>query len=204
VKDFSKPEFFPERLKALESKKPQVVFMDSMSDIADWEPEWTEQIYRACEDNPQHKYLFLTKRPIYAVPYPFYLNFHENKNWWLGVSVCSQENLIRCQELFGETTEDTNRFVSIEPIQDYIDMRDNIYYANWLICGSETGNRKDKIIPEKSWIDKIVYDCRKHNIPIFMKESLRSLMGDDFIQEYPWPTAQCAAPYRDSEERQDV
>lgn len=33
---------------------------------------------------------------------------------------------------------------------------------------------------------KWVEDCRKANIPIFMKESLRELMRQDFTQEFPW------------------
>jgi len=56
----------------------------------------------------------------------------------------------------------------------------------WVIVGAETGNRKGKVIPEFRWIDGIVRDCRQYNIPVFMKESLHSLMGGaDFIQELP-------------------
>ena len=57
---------------------------------------------------------------------------------------------------------------------------------DWVIIGAETGNRKGKVIPEKSWIDDIATECQNYNVPIFMKESLRSLMGTDFVQQYPW------------------
>ncbi len=58
--------------------------------------------------------------------------------------------------------------------------------VNWIIIGAESGNRKDKVIPQRSWIDEIVRACDEHRIPVFMKESLHDLMGGDFRQEYPW------------------
>ena len=79
-------------------------------------------------------------------------------------------------------------FCSVEPIQRKPDLRmlDEIAMTSWTIIGAETGNRKGKIIPERSWIESIVNRCRDEMIPVFMKESLRELMGSDFKQEYPW------------------
>ena len=57
---------------------------------------------------------------------------------------------------------------------------------NWVIVGAETGNRKGKIVPQKAWIDKLATLCDRAGVPIFMKESLRDLMGCDFRQEFPW------------------
>lgn len=58
--------------------------------------------------------------------------------------------------------------------------------VNWIILGAESGNRKDKVVPRREWIDNIVQICDERNIPVFMKESLRGLMGEDFRQEFPW------------------
>lgn len=58
--------------------------------------------------------------------------------------------------------------------------------VNWIILGAESGNRKDKVVPRREWIDNIVQICDERNIPVFMKESLRDLMGADFRQEFPW------------------
>ena len=58
--------------------------------------------------------------------------------------------------------------------------------VNWIILGAESGNRKDKVVPRREWIDNIVQICDEHNIPVFMKESLRGLMGSEFRQELPW------------------
>lgn len=58
--------------------------------------------------------------------------------------------------------------------------------VNWIILGAESGNRKNKVVPRREWIDSIVQICDERSIPVFMKESLRGLMGDDFRQEFPW------------------
>ncbi len=56
---------------------------------------------------------------------------------------------------------------------------------NWVIIGGETGNRKDKIVPRREWIECIVDDCRAAGVPIFMKHNLAAAWGDDLIQEWP-------------------
>jgi protein gp37 len=188
IPNWQEPQFFPERLKSLDSKSPKIIFMDSMSDIADWKREWRKQIFTACEKNPQHTYLFLTKRPIEAMRNPWYQYFHRNKNWWIGVSVCRKNDLNRVRELSEETTAFTNTFISVEPILEGMFL-DRLSAIDWVIIGAETGNRKGRITPQMAWVDNIVYDCLKHDIPVFMKESLRSLMGADFKQQFPWQTA---------------
>jgi protein gp37 len=62
----------------------------------------------------------------------------------------------------------------------------NIKGIDWAIIGAETGNRKEKVIPKREWIESIVVECRKANVPVFMKSNLRDVWGDDLIQEYPW------------------
>lgn len=58
--------------------------------------------------------------------------------------------------------------------------------VNWIIIGAESGNRRNKVTPQREWIDEIVRVCNERGIPVFMKESLRDLMGSDFRQEFPW------------------
>jgi protein gp37 len=64
IKNFESPEFFIKRLEKLKAKKSQNVFMDSMSDIADWKPEWVHQTFEAIKKNPQHKMLFFGFKPL--------------------------------------------------------------------------------------------------------------------------------------------
>lgn len=166
--------------------KPRNIFVCSMADLfGDWVPyEWIRKVFEACKAAPQHRYLFLTKNPVR------YLNLAEqgllpmDDNFWYGSSTPLKKN-----EFFWNT--EVNTFVSIEPIlEPFTDLLDDgvdsVKRCNWIIIGAETGNRKGKVIPEKSWIMEITEGARKCNVPIFMKESLRQIMGEDFIQQYPW------------------
>ena len=167
-------------------KKPQTIFVCSMADLfGDWVPDkWIQAVFDACEKAPQHRYLFLTKNPSRTAQYDQW--FKDHKNWWCGISATNQDQEYGlAQMLIGIGA---NRFISIEPILEPVHPRNRLRFpfADWVIVGAETGNRKGKVIPEKKWILDILEKCVRCNVPIFMKESLRELMGDDFIQMYPW------------------
>jgi protein gp37 len=170
--DFSKPQFFPERLKEFESKKPKAIFIDSMSDIEFWQPEWEEEIWAAMEKNPQHNYIMLTKTH----------NWFERRpaNWYIGATIDTQK---RHDEFWLPLYD----FLSIEPILEPIKLNEseisNPIFLKQIIIGAQTGNRKDKVIPQKQWIDDIVRQADRYRIRVYMKESLRRLMGKDFRQD---------------------
>lgn len=179
VKDWSKPQFFPERLKDLYSKKPKSIFMDSMSDVGFWEREWGNEVFKAMESNPQHNYIFLTKQQKYPS------GFH---------AIWSLRDCYRLKNIFIGTSIDRNGqydpawhydFISIEPILEPIDLSSIRYslYTRLVIIGAETGNRKGKVTPKKEWIDNIVKACDLKGVRVFMKESLRKIMGREFRQD---------------------
>jgi len=62
----------------------------------------------------------------------------------------------------------------------------NVGYSNidWVIIGAETGNRKDKVIPKKEWIEDIVNYCNIRNILIYLKDSLKEIYPVE-IKEFP-------------------
>lgn len=165
-------------------KKPRTIFVCSMADLfGEWVPdEWIEQVFEACEAAPQHKYLFLTKNG------KRYLELARNgimpdaDNFWYGCSVTRPDAPFFFSDKY-------KTFASIEPILepfDWVPGLKHIELPDWIIVGAETGNRKNKVRPEEDWLDGIVNGCAEHNIPLFMKESLRGLMGADFRQEFPW------------------
>ena len=184
-KDWSKPEWKPEHLKDFYSKKPKSIFIDSMSDIGTWKQEWLKAIIKAVNDNPQHRYIALTKRADLLSDKLIALkeqderqtrNFFESVFW--GISVCTQ-----AQADGAKTAVD---FFSIEPILEPIELQHRSF-PKTLIIGAETGNRKGKVIPQKEWIDNLVKQADEHKSVVFMKESLRKLMGGDFRQDkLPW------------------
>jgi protein gp37 len=167
-------------------KKPSKIFVVSMGDLfGDWVPdEWIQEVFKACEAAPQHKYLFLTKNYLRAGKFKFH------SNWWIGKTITNEKNADLCHgdPWSTDITKRANQYLSTEPIHGPIP--DLPYYAHeygfrWVIVGAETGNRKDKVIPKREWIEKIVESCKLRNVPVFMKNSLKDLMGDDFIQEWP-------------------
>lgn len=171
-------------------KKPRTIFVCSMADLfGKWVPdEWIEEVINACLAAPQHRYLFLTKNPARYMHLIANGIIPENQtNFWFGSTATIPE-----MEFFW--CDEVNTFVSIEPIlAPFKDLTDDGIYpsskTNWIIIGAETGNRKNKVVPQKSWIDEIVRSAKMAETPVFMKESLREIMGDDFIQQFPWDNA---------------
>lgn len=193
IEKWDNPQFFPERLKQFDSKKPKSIFINSMSDIANWGTKWVIALFRAMIKNPQHRYIALTKsyekwedlrdKVVNSVTDDFYLL---NQIFYVGRTATDNLSLYHCYSKAD--------FINIEPILEAIDT-DNLidYYSGEyplgkaIIVGAETGNRKGKVIPKKQWIDKLVEFADKWEIPIFMKESLRNIMGKDFRQDkLPW------------------
>lgn len=183
VPHFEEPQFFPERLKQLKSKTPKAIFMDSMSDVCWWKREWGAKVYEAMHDNPQHAYIFLTKIWRWPSGLPEIWSsrdWRRDKNIFLGKSI-NYDGQFNVMEHYD--------FLSIEPILEPINLRalEHSLYTKAVIIGAETGNRKGKVIPKKEWIQSIVEQCDKAHVKVFMKESLRYLMGDEFRQDkLPW------------------
>lgn len=90
----------------------------------------------------------------------------------------------RCPEV--AHGEPRNSFVSFEPLLFDIGAHIGSSGGDWLIIGAETGNRKGKTVCKREWVEHIVEYADKAGKPVFMKESLREIMGADFRQEFPW------------------
>ena len=172
-------------------KKPRTIFVCSMADLfGDWVPdEWLREIFEACDKASQHRYMFLTKNPGRYMELPNLLPKHRRPpnvaEMWFGQSFTGAAH--NYTPLLLPLWQ--NRFTSIEPLLRNLSRAEAIEIAatnEWVIVGAETGNRKGKVIPEKSWIDNIATACAELGKPIFMKESLRAIMTDDFRQQFPW------------------
>ena len=175
------PTFHEYRLNEYQTKKGRNIFVCSMADLfGDWVPdEWIEEVFKACHDATQHNYLFLTKNPErYAelgMPCDNYL--------WYGTSVCKKDDIQKCKYL----PLGGKKFVSIEPILEDLDIIGSpiINYVDWVIIGAETGRRKNKVVPERKWIEDIVNECKENGTAVFMKSSLSDIWGEPLIQEFP-------------------
>ena len=167
--------------------RPRNIFVCSMADLfGEWVPdEWIREVIAACDAAPQHRYLFLTKNPArYMELVANGIITKDQPNFWFGSTATTPE-----MPFFWHN--ELNTFVSIEPIlAPFKDLTDDgidpASKVKWIIVGAETGNRKNKVAPRKAWVDEIVRAAKKAGTPVFMKDSLRDLMGDGFRQEFQW------------------
>lgn len=102
------------------------------------------------------------------------------ENFWFGTSVTKPG-----EEYAWFTEKKFHWFLSIEPLLEGLDELKSDALPEWIIVGAETGRRKNKVIPKREWIEQIVEDCRKYEIPLFMKSSLADIWGEPLIQEFP-------------------
>ena len=178
IDDFEKPEYFPRKLRLMEKKRPQNFLLTGMSDFSLWEPEWREEIFSKMSQNPQHQYLFLTKRPE-MLQFSTALD-----NAWFGVTVTASKEKERIQAL-REHIQGGHYHVTFEPMFDNIGDVD-LSGVEWVVIGTETGRRKNKSVSRPEWVWNLKDQAQALEIPVFMKEDLLPVMGEaQMIQELP-------------------
>ena len=161
-------------------KKPQKIFVGSMSEIAYWERRWMEVVLGKILCYPQHTFQFLTKFP------EVYLRYDFPKNCWLGITITKEDDFYNnvIDFLRFDLKYNNIKFVSFEPLLSKILSYKLLKYFNWVILGAETGNKKGKVIPKLEWITDIVEYCRNNKIPVYLKDSIIKLYPD-LAFEYP-------------------
>lgn len=170
-------------------KKPSIIFMNSMSDIADWHRSVCQETFYQINEaskNINHIFLFLSKRPYLLRKNYFYNYFSCVNNCYVGYSYMGGKDR-KLNTFLSDIWYHKNKFLSIEPLLKEPVLEDeNLKHLKWIIIGAETGNRKNKIVPEKECVDKIVCFAKDNNIPVFMKDSLIKIVGEEnMLREFP-------------------
>ena len=177
------PTFHEYRLNDLQTKGlGKTIFVCSMADMfGEWVPdEWIVKVFDACKAAPGHRYLFLTKNPKRYIDLNDKGLLPKGDEFWYGSTVTDPEMLFFW-------SNDHNTFLSIEPIlAPFLEGEGIVDKVKWVIFGAETGNRKDKVVPQRDWIEYAVEVCQKNCIPIFMKDSMIPIWGEDIITQFPW------------------
>jgi protein gp37 len=171
-------------------KKPQTIFVNSMSDLfhEDVPSEFIFKVFETMRKANWHTFQILTKRSKRLAEMASSLPWYSNV--WMGVTVEDDENLRRIDDL--RNVHSSIRFVSFEPLLGPLS-NINLSGIDWIIVGGESGPGARPMDPE--WVNKILYYSREDNIPFFFKQWGRLLNGNlynempnekrkDFICEY--------------------
>lgn len=158
-----------------EVKTPSSIFVCSMADLfgAFIPDEWIFEVFKACAEYPQHRYMFLTKNPMRYFSLMDSGNLPKLNNMWYGTTITTEMD-----DFF--YADGYNSFLSIEPIQGSITIP--LTGIKWVIVGQETGNRKERIKVKPEWINGIHKTCIRAGIPVFMKNNLVGVVKN-LIQE---------------------
>ncbi len=148
-------------------KKPQRIFVNSMSDL--FQDEAAEalirQVWNIMEQAHWHSFQVLTKRPERMLDILSKSDFPTLRNVWLGTSVESQDYLGRIDLL--RQVPACVRFVSFEPLLGPI-IDPNLAGIHWAIVGGESGPRARPM--QEWWVEQLHDSCQQQGVVFFFKQ----------------------------------
>jgi len=149
----------------LKLKKPQMIFVNSMSDIFHEKvtDDYILKIFETMNKADWHIFQVLTKRPERLEKLKNKINW--TNNIWLGTTIESNKYIDRVKYI--KNTNAKIKFISFEPLIGSVKEVD-LSGIDWAIVGGESGSGA-RII-KKEWIYEIKEKCDKLNIPFFFKQ----------------------------------
>ncbi len=149
----------------LKWKKPQTIFVNSMSDLfhKDVPVEFTLRVFDVMRRANWHHYQILTKRSARLLELDPILPWASHI--WMGVSVETEDYAFRIDHL-RQTTAHV-KFLSLEPLLGPL-QRLNLNAIDWVIVGGESGPGSRSMNP--LWVTNIRNQCQKANVPFFFKQ----------------------------------
>jgi protein gp37 len=149
----------------LKWKKPQTIFVNSMSDLfhMDVSEDFIQKVFDVMNRAPWHTFQVLTKRAERLADIHARLNWGENI--WMGVSVENADYKFRI-DLLGKTNAQV-KFISFEPLIGRLD-KVNLRNIDWAIVGGESGPRARYMSPE--WVADLRDQCLTQKVPFFFKQ----------------------------------
>ena len=156
----------PETLeKPIEWKKPQTVFVNSMSDLfhEDIPDSYILNVFDVMARAYWHRFQILTKRAERLAEMASKIAW--KPNMWMGVTIESNANTQRIDCL--RQVPAHIRFLSMEPLLESIPNL-NLNGIHWVIVGGESGVGARPVLP--TWVDDIREQCGREGIPFFFKQ----------------------------------
>jgi protein gp37 len=149
----------------LDWKKPQVIFVNSMSDLFHEQVpfDFIRRTFEVMRQASWHVFQVLTKRSERLAECADRLEWPPNV--WMGVSVESEEFLPRVDDL--RSAGAALRFLSIEPLLAPLPELD-LQGIDWVIVGGESGPKARPM--QEEWVREIRDQCLDSGVPFFFKQ----------------------------------
>lgn len=149
----------------LQWKRPQTIFVNSMSDLFNREVpvDFIHRVFDVMRRADWHRFQILTKRSDRLLALSPQLPWAPQI--WMGVSVENADYVYRIDHL--RKTKAKIKFLSLEPLLGPL-RRLNLKGIDWVIVGGESGPGSRPMA--QSWAVDIRNQCRKANVPFFFKQ----------------------------------
>lgn len=149
----------------LKWKRPQTIFVNSMSDLFHEEipDDFIFRVFKVMEKTHWHRFQILTKRSERLKELSLSLNWPNNI--WVGVSVENSDVRYRIDDL--RQVPAAIRFLSIEPLIGPIGSV-SLSNIDWVIVGGESGPKARPMLEE--WVINIKDQCKSQGVPFFFKQ----------------------------------
>lgn len=146
-------------------KKPQMIFVNSMSDLfhKDVPLEFIYKTFAIMREASWHTFQVLTKRSERLLEMDHQLEWPPNV--WMGVSVELQKYAFRIDDL--RNTHAHTKFLSLEPLLGPLPSID-LMGIDWVIVGGESGPGARPL--KKAWVADIRDQCLEAGVPFFFKQ----------------------------------
>jgi protein gp37 len=146
-------------------KKPQMIFVNSMSDLFHQEVplDFIQQVFDVMGQASRHTFQVLTKRAERLAALDAELDWPPNV--WMGVSVETEDYTERIDCL--RQTRANVRFLSLEPLLGPLPNLD-LHEIDWVIVGGESGPGARPM--DRAWVTDLRDQSLAAHIPFFFKQ----------------------------------
>ena len=146
-------------------RKPRKVFVNSMSDLMhpDVPDEYILKVFRVMNENPQHRFQLLTKRPERIESINRHVKW--SPNVWMGVTIENDRFLGRA-DLLRDCGAQV-KFLSLEPLLGPLTGLD-LTGIDWAIVGGESGPKARPMKAE--WATELRDMCLDAQVCFFFKQ----------------------------------
>jgi len=146
-------------------RKPQMIFVNSMSDLFHSEvpTSYIKKVFDVMRRADWHCFQVLTKRADRLEKIQAELPWMPNI--WMGVSIENKDYTFRIDHL--RNTDAKVKFLSIEPLIGPISSLD-LHGVDWVIVGGESGPKARPM--KKHWVIEIRDQCLEAGVPFFFKQ----------------------------------